>query len=204
MFEALGLERKPVQRQHALICRRLPGAGQPSQLFSFGARHAEGEVVMQAGGRQGEKNVEAGLLPVDAVHQGLAHLIAEIALGEAYRPQRPLLPDQLFALHQAVKRDKPTSDLRIVNAVVKLRHDTEQVAQRAAVALHRDIGGQRTGGNGLAQRRKLLQALQGICDPLAEGAAGHQRRTEGLEQRLKMIVHQCAAGFTLQGIQRAL
>ncbi|MNP40954.1 hypothetical protein D3C76_1346270 [compost metagenome] len=107
-------------------------------------------MVVHAGGGQGEKDLEAGLLPVDAVHQGLAHLIAEKALGKADRPQRPLLADQLFALHQAIKCNKPAGELRIVNAVVELGYDTEQVAQGAAVALHRHVGGQRTGGDDLA------------------------------------------------------
>ena len=63
------------------------------------------------------------LLAIDAVDQLLAKLVAEFAAGETQRPQRTLLARQLFTLHKAVQRRHATGDLRVINAVVQLRHD---------------------------------------------------------------------------------
>ena len=85
----------------------------------------------------GHENLEAGLLSVNPVHQPLTDAIVKIALREANGAQRPLLSRQLFTLHQAIKRDKTACDLRIVNAVIKLRYDTEQMTQDATIVIHR-------------------------------------------------------------------
>ncbi|MOA36231.1 hypothetical protein D3C78_1577410 [compost metagenome] len=46
--------------------------------------------------------------------------------------------------------------------------------------------------------------MQGAGDAFAQGAAGHQRRTQRMVQRRALIVDQRAAGLALQGIQRTL
>ena len=84
-----------------------------------------------------QKNLKTGLLTVNAVNQSLAGVIIKIPQRETDGTQRPLLSHQFFALHQAIERDKTACNLRIVNAVIELWHDTEQMAKHATVVLHR-------------------------------------------------------------------
>ena len=106
---------------------------------------------------QGLKTVETGLLAVNAVHQLLTQLIAELPAGKAQRAQRALLSGQLFSLHKAVKRNHAAGDLRIVDAVVELRYDIQQVADNAAKLPGGLFGGNLPVAHAFTQRRKLGQ-----------------------------------------------
>ena len=206
MLQPRRLQRKPRQRGMAIIRGRLAGTGHAPELLRLTVGLAvEGESGLNVSLTVGEEDLKAGLLPVNAIYQSLAGNVIKKTLREAYRPQGPLLSRQLFPLHQAVKGDKPARDLRIVNAVIELRHDTEQMAKHAGVMFHGLRGRQGLLTHPVTQRGKCVQRMQCITDTFADGAP----REEGLLakyriQRSKIFVYQRPAGFAFRRVELTL
>lgn len=131
--------------------------------------------------------------------------ILEKALREANRPQGPLLSRQLFPLHQAIQGDKTPGDVRIVNAVIKLRHDTEQMAKHARVVLHRLRRHKGLLAHAVTQGGKRIQALQRAADAFTNGTSRNGGLfVENAIQGRQVFIHQRPAGFAFRGVKLPL
>ena len=87
MLKARGLQGKPFEGGIAIICRRLAGARFTPEFFSLQTRlTVEGKRLLHVWSAMGDKNLKAGLLAINAIHQPLASFIVKESLGETNSP----------------------------------------------------------------------------------------------------------------------